>query len=129
MNKILQTRIPSAAFFLIIWFIVLASLFFNVEKSQIKWVAITGLALYLVAKIGQLFAAGKENIYDFFTIFAKSGALIGAGGIVLKALLIIRQKDVYAFGNHLQNTAAVTWGIFSIFFALALAVYIIRHVD
>jgi len=94
-----------------------------------KWLAISGFAIFTGAKIGQALGSGNERIFDFFSIFSKSGLLILAGALILKAVLIIRQKEVWVAGNHAQGTAAILQGLFLIGVGIFLSIYVVKKVN
>ena len=124
----MKLKIPHVIF-LLIFFILMSLFIYRADNVQMKWVAILGVAIFTGAKIGQALGSGNEKLFDFFSIFSKSGLLIFAGAIILKATLIIRQKEVCVAGNHVQGTAAIWQGIFLIGVGIFISIYVIKKVN
>ena len=126
MNKILQTKIP----YLLLLFGLLGCLFFfYTDKKPLRWLATFGWSIFIVAKIGQAFGSGKEKIFDFFSIFSKTGVLLITGALVLKGFLIIRQQDVYVAGTRAQGVAAIGQGIFLVILGAVLYIYAAKKIN
>ena len=129
MNRILKTTIPLAAFVLLLFGLLGCIFFFYTDKTPLKWLALTGWSLFIVARIGQAIGSGKEKIFDFFTIFSKTGVLLIAGVIILKGIFIMRQQDVYVMGARVQGTNAIVQGLFLVILGAVLYWYVAKRIN
>jgi hypothetical protein len=129
MNKILQTKIPVAAFVLLLIGLLGCSFFLYADKTSLRWLALLGWSIFIIAKIGQAFGSSNEKKCDFFSIFSKVGVLIITGAIFLKGILIVKQQYVFVAGYHVYGTNAIVQGVFLMIFGAVLFIYAAKTVN
>ena len=115
--------------YLTIIFLSLSILILRSEQTQIKWIAIVGLVTWVVGEIGKYLSSGKDNIVNYFRVISKAGMSIAAVGVAIKGLIIINQQEVYVASGQMKGNEAIIQGIFLLFFALAITIFVIKYMD
>jgi 4-hydroxybenzoate polyprenyltransferase len=114
---------------LLITFLSFSLLILRHEQTPIKWIAIAGFTIWIVSEIGKYLSSGKDNMVNYFRMISKAGMSIAAAGVALKGLIIIRQREVYVASGQVKGNEAVIHGIFLLFLAVVITIFVVKDMD
>jgi 4-hydroxybenzoate polyprenyltransferase len=115
--------------FLLIIFLSLSLFTLRYEQTPIKWIAIAGFVIWVISEIGKYLSSGKESTVNYFRMISKAGMSIAAAGVALKGLIIIKQREVYVASGQVTGNDAVIQGIFLLFLAVVITIFVVKYMD